>query len=281
MTRFFPCSLLGLIFLVALFSCGSDSESDSGVDTELFVGPGNNQPLIVGLGGSEGGNAWASSRWKAQRDKFITEGYAFLALGYFDAPGAPENLDRISLDKVHQAIKTAMEHLQISNQKVALIGGSKGAELALVLASHYPDISCVVSIVGSNAAFPALTFGASTSSWTYQGNEVPYVPATWSTVPSLLKGNLRKSFEIMMEDTTAVRKALIEVEKIQGPIFCLSATRDEMWPSKEMSDAMMSRLREKNFNFPYEHVSIEGGHTEPLKHFDKVMDFLAKNFPAK
>lgn len=30
------------------------------VATELFLGGGDGQPLLVGLGGAEGGNAWAS-----------------------------------------------------------------------------------------------------------------------------------------------------------------------------------------------------------------------------
>lgn len=30
----------------------------------LYLGESENQPLVVGLGGSEGGNAWASDHWK-------------------------------------------------------------------------------------------------------------------------------------------------------------------------------------------------------------------------
>jgi len=32
------------------------------VRTELFLGSGEQQSLLVGLGGSDGGNAWASDR---------------------------------------------------------------------------------------------------------------------------------------------------------------------------------------------------------------------------
>jgi pimeloyl-ACP methyl ester carboxylesterase len=159
-----------------------------------------------------------------------------------------------------------------------LIGGSKGAELALLLGSHYDDISCVVSMVGSHASFPALTFGANTSSWTFNDKDVPYVPAPWASVPSMITGDLREAFEIMLEDTAAVRKALIKVEKIQGPILCMSASEDEMWPSKEMSDLVMKRLEDHQFPYVHKHIVIEGGHNEPLDEFDQIIAFLRQHY---
>lgn len=273
------------LFLVmtafCVLSCGqSDEERETaGVQSVLFLGEGINQRLVVGLGGSEGGNAWATERWKPIRDKFIKEGYSFLAVGYFKMEGTPEALDRISLEKIHDEIKKTLEHPNVSDEGIALIGGSKGAELALLLGTHYEDISCVVSVVGSHAAFPALTFGANTSSWTYNNREVPYVPAPWSSVPAMITGDLREAFVIMLEDTVAVNKALIEVEKIRGPVLCMSANKDEMWPSTEMSALLMKRLDEHNFPYAHEHIIIEGGHNEPLDEFDRVVEFLKTNYP--
>ncbi len=59
---------------VALSSKPALPERHGQVSSKLFIGTGNNQPLIVGLGGSEGGNPWASEHWKTQRDRFITQG---------------------------------------------------------------------------------------------------------------------------------------------------------------------------------------------------------------
>ena len=77
-----------------------------GVNSILYLGSGKSQPLVVGLGGSEGGNAWAGDYWKATRDAFLAKGYAFLALGYFGATGAPDTLDRISIDALQQPSET-------------------------------------------------------------------------------------------------------------------------------------------------------------------------------
>lgn len=269
------------VLIFVLFACGqSDQEREAaGVQSVLFLGDGPNQKLVVGFGGSEGGNAWATERWKTIRDKFINEGYAFLAVGYFGMEGAPEELDRISLEKIHDEIRLSLQHEKVSDESIALIGGSKGAELALLMGSYYDDINCVVSIVGSHVTFPGLTFGAGTSSWSYNNREVNYVPAPWASVPSMISGNYREAFEIMLEDTAAVNNALIKVENIRGPVLCVSANKDEMWPSMEMSALVMKRLDDHRFPFVHEHIVVEGGHMEPLDEFDKIIKFMIANYP--
>jgi dipeptidyl aminopeptidase/acylaminoacyl peptidase len=271
-------SLFVVLFSVFSFSSFSQTLSTPEVNSKLFVGESEKQALIVGLGGSEGGNPWASNYWKPTRDKFISQGYAFLALGYFGAEGAPDSLDRISLEKVYGAIIAATKNPKIDKDRIALIGGSKGGELALLLASHFSAITCVVAIVPSHVAFPGLTSHLSTSSWMYQGKEVPYVPVSEETIPALIKRDFRSAFDIMLQDKAAVEKALIPVERINGPVLLISATRDEMWSSTPMSEAIMERLKANNFGYKYKHIAIEGGHAEPLKHFDLIFDFLMKHF---
>jgi pimeloyl-ACP methyl ester carboxylesterase len=248
------------------------------VSSQLFVGTAKNQPLIVGLGGSEGGNPWASNYWKVQREKFLAQGYAFLALGYFGTKESPAQLDRIALEAVHEAVMAAATDPLINGRCIALIGGSKGAELALTLASFYKEYGAVVAIVSGSAVFPALTMTMDTSSLSYQGKELAYVPFTPDAYPALMKRDLRAAFSILMENKPAMAEAAIKVENIQAPLLFLSAKKDEMWPSTEMSEQMMQRLKEKKFAYVNQHVAIEGGHAAPLKHFDVVEEFLNTNF---
>lgn len=272
---------LFVLLACTINSCGSDTdrpENYGKVNTQLYLGEGQKQPLVVGLGGSEGGNAWTSDRWKTVRDQFIGQGYAFLALGYFGGNGTPETLDRISIDAVHDAIIEASKATQIDGSKIAIVGGSKGSELALLMASHYPDITCVVAMVPGHAAFPALTLSASTSSWTYHNEEVPFVPVPWSATSDLMKRDLRSAFTKMLRDTAAVEVARIKVENINGPILFVSATGDEMWPSTDMSEEMMKRLKSTDFKFHFEHIEVKGGHTSVFDHFNEVMAFLEQNF---
>ncbi|WP_400191487.1 acyl-CoA thioester hydrolase/BAAT C-terminal domain-containing protein [Hymenobacter sp. B81] len=252
-----------------------------GVQSLLYVGSGRQQPLLVGLGGSEGGNAWASSHWQPTRDQLVADGYAFLALGYFKAAGTPPLLDRISLDTVYAAIQAAARHPRVNGRKIALIGGSRGADLALLLASRYPDIRCVVSIVGSHVAFPGHTAHFTTSAWSYQGRQLPFVPVNEAAVPFLLQGNLRATFAAMLTDSAAVRPALIPVENIRGAVLLVSATQDEVCPSTPMAEHMLARLQRRGVRYPQQHLAIEGGHAEPLKHFPTIIRFLHTNFPAR
>ena len=71
------------------------------IESKFYLGNGKNQPLIVGLGGSEGGNAWTSDYWKKTRNQFIEKGHAFLAIGYFGAKGTPDTLQKIAIEDVH------------------------------------------------------------------------------------------------------------------------------------------------------------------------------------
>ncbi len=278
MKNSFVCLLFLLAFILGCCTNDERPEHYGQVESELYLGKGEHQPLIVGLGGSEGGNAWTSDRWEKTRTRFIEDGYAFLAIGYFGGKTTPGQLDRISIDAIHYAITQAAKNPLIDGSKIILVGGSKGAELALLLASYYEDIKCVVGIVPGYAAFPALTLSASTSSWTYKNEEVPYVPMPWSAVPSAMKRDLRAAFQIMIEDKKAVELARIKIENINGPILLMSATKDEMWPSTEMSEEMMAQLKDSNFKHVFKHIAISGGHMDPLDHFDDIHHFLNEQF---
>jgi uncharacterized protein len=249
------------------------------VRAQLYLGDADRQPLIVGLGGAEGGNAWSSDRWKATRDALVQRGYAFLAVGYFGGPGTPAILDRIAIDQVHDAIVAAARNPRIDRRKIAIIGGSRGADLALLIGAHYPDITCVVGIVPSHVAFPGHTQSFTTSAWTFQGKELPFVPVSEAAVPFLRKRDLRAAFETMLRDTRAEARAAIPVERINGPILLLSATRDEIAPSTPMAEKLIARLKAKRFKHHHEHVAVAGGHAEPLAHFDKVFAFLDDHWP--
>ena len=85
----------------------------------------------------------------------------------------------------------------------------------------------------------------------------------------------------MMRDEAAMARAAIPVERINGPVLLVSATRDEVWPSKEMADAMMRRLQAHGFPHHAEHLVVTGGLAEPLDEFPKVEAFLKTRFAER
>lgn len=267
--------IFALFLLLAHYSMqAQDTLPVKQVEALLYTGKGSNQPLIVGIGGSEGGNAWASDYWKKTRDEFIEKGYAFLAIGYFGCKGTPEILDQIAIDQVYQAIATAKKDKRINPGKIAVVGGSRGADLALLLGSYYPDISCVIGMSASHAVFPGHTQEFTTSCWTFAGKPLPFIPVNEESVPFLMKRDLRGAFEAMLKDTLAEQQAVIKVEQIHGAVLLLSGTRDEMIPAVSMGEKMVQQWKDHQFKYPYQHMIYEGSHTEPTRHFDEVFRFL-------
>ncbi|MDW3649141.1 MAG: alpha/beta fold hydrolase [Bacteroidia bacterium] len=239
------------------------------LDCEFFPAFGESRALVVGFGGGEGGNAWASDYWKEVRMDFQERGYDFLAIGYFGMENTSAYLDRIPLDAIYDSIKTYR-----SVPKIGLIGGSKGGELVLNLASQYPEINAVVAIVPAHVSFPALTPWANTSSWSFEGEEIPFSPAPLKTLKPMLEGDLHTAFSYMLEDQEALEKSRIPAEKIGGPILLMAADQDEMWPSALMTEELQKHLEEHQFPFEVKKLIFEGGHAEPLEHFDTVFNFL-------
>lgn len=272
--------LLFKIFFLLAFSCtvlkAQDTIHSKNTDAILYQPSKKTRGLVVGLGGSEGGNAWASKHWKNTRDQFLEKGYAFLALAYFGSKNSPKLLEKIEIQEVYHAIDLSKQ--KIHTDKVAIIGGSRGADLALLLGSYYPDISCIIGLSASHAVFPGNTDHFSTSSWTFNGKELPFVPVNEAAVPFMMERKIRQTFEAMLQDKEFEQKALIKVENIKAPILLMSGKEDEICPSSEMSDKIIQRLKDNRFKYHYEHVKFEGGHSEPYQHFDKVFDFLQKNF---
>ena len=134
----------GLVFLFTYVP--SLSKRHGVVETILYLGDSDNQPLIVAFGGAEGAIDWHRNHMKTKRDSLIQKGYAILAIGYFNAEGTPRNLDRISLDAISDTIMSIAKNSKIDESKIALIGGSRGGELVLNLASRFNHFNAVIAI---------------------------------------------------------------------------------------------------------------------------------------
>ena len=257
------------------------SKQQGKIEAILYLSETENQPLVVVFGGGGGGNDWSRKYVKGKRDSLKQKGYAVLSVGYFKSEGTPEHLDRISLDAIRDTILAVAQNPKIDKSQIILMGGSRGGELVLNLASKFDDFKGVIAMAPSNVSFPAITWSANTSSWTYKNEEVPYVPAPFKTIFPALKGDLYTAHSMMLEDKEAVKKAEIKVENTNGAILLLSGINDEQWPATEMSDQIIERLEQNNFKHPYTHIKLNGGHIAPLHNFNHIYDFLETHFKVK
>jgi dienelactone hydrolase len=226
-------------------------------DAEFSPPQGSPKKLgVLVLGGSDGGIP-------SRRAKIIAEnGFPTLALAYFKTKRTPEYLDMIPLEYFNQPIEWLMKNEYAQGGKIVVIGESKGAELALLLASRKPEISGVIAFVPSAVVFQGMPkiFWPPRSSWSSMGKPVPFVPFNLSNLPD--KNNVLSIHRNSLKQAEAVKKASIPVNKIKGPILLFSAADDGVWPSVEMSEMIIRTLRDQKFGYTYEHITYDNaGHT--------------------
>jgi acetyl esterase/lipase len=244
------------------------------------------QKALILLGGSEGGNYWST---QVSYIKDLVEiGYCVFSLTYFRAIDLPKDLNRIPLEYFKTAFKWLKSQEIVLPENYAIMGKSRGGELALILASRCPQIQAVVAIVPSYVAFvgsvKSLIWPRQVSAWSIGGQELPFVPLRFSisTLKSLIVGNRRRMFEIALQNTTRVQRAVIPIEKINGPILLISAQNDQVWPSTFMCNQIMQRLQENNFGHIYDHIMIESKHDifEDGSSWPSILEFIRKNYPS-
>jgi dienelactone hydrolase len=228
-----------------------------GFDGEFYPPVGSPKKLgVLVLGGSDGGIP-------SRRAKLIAEnGFPVLALAYFKTKRTPEYLDMIPLEYFDEPIEWLRKSKDMQGGRMIIIGESKGAELALLLAARKPEISGVVAFVPSAVVFQGMpkNYRPARSSWSYRGEPIPFVPYDLSNLPD--PRNVLSIYRNSLKQQEAVRRALIPVSTIKGPILLFSAADDRMWPSAEMSELIMCTLRDNGFSYPYEHITYDhAGHT--------------------
>lgn len=187
----------------------------------------------------------------------IPEGYAMrlaelgvgaFALGYFGLPGLPSTLVEVPLEQVAHGVAVFRDRLAGAEQ-IGVMGSSKGAELALLLASYRPDlVGSVVAVAPSCVSWYGLDQTDPTSmrrpSWTWRGQPVPFLPYRQHVAPSWSDAGLRLDmcYEFTAYADTEIDTARIPVEQATGPILLISGDDDHMWPSAAMADQLVDRL---------------------------------------
>ncbi|HYL69045.1 MAG TPA: acyl-CoA thioesterase/BAAT N-terminal domain-containing protein, partial [Candidatus Limnocylindria bacterium] len=129
---------------------GNGRSHETGRVGRLFIPPGHGpHPVVIVLSGSGGG---------FDLDKAATlsrHGFATLALAYFGISPLPAWLHRIPLDYFEAALAWLASHPELDTQRIAALGVSRGAELALLLGTKFPLIRAIVAYAPSSVAWAA------------------------------------------------------------------------------------------------------------------------------
>lgn len=229
-----------------------------GFEGILFPGNGSKEKVLIVMTGSNGGMTLTK-----QEARFYHEyGIPALALGLFKTKETPKELSHVPVEYVEAAVKWLKQQ---GYNKIGIDGTSKGSEMALIAASMFPDISCVIVRVPSHFVSEGLSGSgknkapSGTSCWSYHGEDLPYAPYRSRTFNVLKMFIKEKEMHIITfnRDKDVTSETLIPIERIQAPVLMLSSKHDEVWPSYESACYMEEKLTETGFPFPHKHVAYE------------------------
>src|SRR5689334_16954723 len=114
------------------------SVDDQGLDADVYTTVDSKKKVgVVALGGSEGGKQPHLAK------PFADAGYSTMALAYFKTKTTPEDLCEIPLEYFTKAINWMQANEKVPGG-IVVAGGSKGAELALLLGAKHPEIKGVI-----------------------------------------------------------------------------------------------------------------------------------------
>ncbi|AOB27286.1 MULTISPECIES: alpha/beta fold hydrolase [Bordetella] len=235
---------------------------------ELYTPPGPGpHPAVIYMNGSSGGvNAPRAAL-------FAARGYQCLALGVFNYEGRPKYLNDMPLEYLEQALRWVRDTLNPRDGFVAISGISRGGEMSLLAASHFPElVSAVVAYVPSPVMHGVVSAGAPGTGrdaqvWTLGGKPLPHLwqdnatadwEAAYASDPPYRQSH---AFMSASRDARAFERARIPIERYAGPLMLISASDDGFWPSTAYSEIVVRQRQAAWPDRPAEHYVCRGaGH---------------------
>jgi dienelactone hydrolase len=222
----------------AAIARGTELREDGLVATWFAPTTGAPRPALLVLGGSEGGKQ-TSTRMAAG---LHAQGYAALALAYFDDEGLPKQLQAIPLEYFVRALDWIARQPGVDATRIGVIGGSKGAEAALLLASRDRRVRAVVASTPTDHAWQSVDWNgwSDTPSWTEGGKALPYL----RYAPFDVAAGLRAMYDRSVADATPAQReaARIPVERSDAAMLLLAGEQDALWGAVEASDRIAATL---------------------------------------
>jgi dienelactone hydrolase len=216
--------------------------AEAGLVGDLYLPPGVGEwPGVLLLGGAEGGRpdpAYAAL--------LAAQGYVVFALAYFGVPGLPKTLTRIPIEYGLAGAWWLADRPEVAGDRIGVVGMSKGAEYALLLASTEPSrFAVVVAHAPSDLVWPAPGGppGTPVSSWTRDGKDLPFLRwASTRGASSAIPAAEAYKRAVTVATRRQLAAARIPVERITAPILLTSGGSDGIWPSTAQAERTLAAL---------------------------------------
>ncbi|MGH2758121.1 MAG: alpha/beta hydrolase family protein [bacterium] len=229
---------------IELLDPGENGERvvEPGLFANYYAADGEAVGAILLLHGSVGGiNSSTTHTALALQEA----GFNVLVPSYFGAPGQPHNLELIPLETFDRALSWLGSRPEVPRDRMAVMGSSKGAEAALLVALRHPDLRAVVAGDPSSAVWPGINWSRprAQASWIADGEPLLTLPYGPFHV-SVLFGDLGRFYEGAVERLREHSEAAIAIEQIQAPVLLVCGEADRLWPSCPMSRQLEARAEE-------------------------------------
>lgn len=165
----------------------------------------------------------------------------------------------------------------VKKDALGIVGGSKGGDMALLLATVFDDFKAIVAWVPSSFVWQGISHDIMNirSSWTLGGKALPFITGEFTSddLARYEKGEYDSMLDYHFKalekaDAKVKEQATIPVERIKAPILLVTGTDDQTWPSSLFSDSIMQRLEKYRHPYEFKHIRYEGaGHMVFLPYF--------------
>ncbi len=225
---------------------------EPGLFGTLFLPPhAAAQPAVVCLTGALGG------LWEAPAEALAAEGFAALALATHNAPGLQERMRLLPLETVERGVMWLRRRVGPRRGCVVLRGWSRGAEMALLLASLTSSVNGVLAYA------PRCYVGMEQNKPNNHTDPMAAAAFTWRGAPAQGSVLPREMWQDRAHPTFEERFG-IAVERIRGPIMLVSGAADTGLSGTTASGSCaqaMRRLELLNGAYPRLHLDYpDAGH---------------------
>ncbi|XP_066043452.1 acyl-coenzyme A amino acid N-acyltransferase 2-like isoform X1 [Chamaea fasciata] len=195
----------------------------------LFLPPGPGPfPGVIDLFGGAGGLIEFRAGLLASR------GFAVLALAFFAYDDLPRVLAQLDLEYFEEAAELLLQHPKIRGPGLGVVGVSKGAEVALAMATFLPQVVATVWINGT-----AFLHG---NPLVYKELRIPPIPYYTERILFTEVGAMDNSAIFADPQDPAYRASAIPVEKIRGKVLFVVGEADRSFNSKLFAELALARM---------------------------------------
>jgi hypothetical protein len=168
-----------------------------------------------------------------------------MSVRWFGGPGQPPGICEIALE----SLSAQLDRLAEYGEHLAILGVSKSAEVALLMAADQSRIRLVIGLSPTCVVWANVGPGLDgrdhpdRSSWTRNGKPLSFVPydRSWSPIqgqPPAFLSLYERSLAFYPDEA---RQATIPVERISGRVILGAGGDDQVWPSMSFANAIVAR----------------------------------------